>query len=191
LTFASYPNSTAASYYYDAVGNRKDEISNGVTRHYDYNDLNQLTSWSSGGTGTPTKLIDVTGWVADSDLEEVTVNGVLASLNQQTFTAQGVKLTFGTNTLTATAKDSANNISVHQIDVSYQPNLASFVKYEYDANGCLEEKTVDGTTATTYEYDFENRLTKVNLPGSATNEFTYDGDKRSVNGASMGSNLSP
>jgi RHS repeat-associated protein len=180
LTRVSYPNSPAVSYYYDAVGNRKDELCNGVTKDYNYNDLNQLISWSSGGTGTPTKLINVTGWVADSDLEMVTVNGVLASLNQQTFTAQGVKLTFGTNTLTATAWDSASNVSQHQIDISYQPNLASFVEYSYDANGCLQGKTVDGSTVTSYEYDFENRLTKVNLPGSLSNEFTYDGDKRRV-----------
>jgi len=180
LTLVSYPNSPAVSYSYDAVGNRTDELCNGVTKDYNYNDLNQLISWSSGGTGTPTKLINVTGWVADSDLEMVTVNGVLASLNQQTFTASGVMLTFGTNTLTATAWDSASNVSQHQINVSYQPNLASFVEYSYDANGCLEGKTVDGSAVTTYEYDYENRLTKVTLPTSLTNEFTYDGDKRRV-----------
>jgi len=135
----------------------------------------------------------VTGTVSDpsyppySGVESVTVNGVAATVDGNSFTAEGVVLHQGENTITSVAKDMAGNTSTHSITVTYDPDITASYSYTYDNNGNLSAMTkhVDGSPpppdeTTQYEYDYENRMTKVILPNSTTNEFSYDGDKRRV-----------
>ena len=129
-----------------------------------------MKKWSSGGTGTATRLITITGTATDADLASVFVNQTEASLNAQTFTAN-VLFTVGTNIITAVATDVAGNTSHSQIEAYYRPNLASLVEYAYDDSGCLIRKVVDSTYYTVYEYDYENRLVEVTLPDDSTNDF--------------------
>ena len=62
-------------------------------------DADPLPSLTADGT------VDVTGTVSDAHLDRVTVNGVTATVNGETFLAQGVTLVEGTNILIATAVD--------------------------------------------------------------------------------------
>jgi RHS repeat-associated protein len=186
-----YPGGKTVEYEYDAVGNRDFKKVNGVTvEDYDYNDANQLIHRQFAGTGTLTKEITVTGTVSDplywsySGVESVTVNGMEAEIDGESFTAEGVELHLGQNTISAVAKDVAGNTTAHDITVTYDPDITGSYSYEYDNNGNLEKmtKTVDGEDdeVTQYEYDYENRLTHVIMPDTHNWWYQYDGDKRMV-----------
>ena len=199
LTNVTYPDESTEAYEYDAVGNRlRKRVNGAVTEQYGYNEANQLKTRQTSGSGTPTKEITVTGTVSDPEvgeeinpgyppvwgIESVTVNGVEATVEEGSFTAEGVVLQRGENTISSVAKDVAGNTSTHNIAVTYDPNITSSYAYVYDNNGNMTTMTkeVDGQDdeVTQYEYDFENRMTKVILPNETTNEFGYDGDKRRV-----------
>ncbi|MEJ2744869.1 MAG: hypothetical protein P8123_04160, partial [bacterium] len=169
-----YPDGNTMEYEYDAVGNRDFKKVNGViAEEYDYNDANQLTHRKMGGSGTLTKEVTVTWTVSDpsyppySGVESVTVNGIEAEIDGDSFDAEGVELHLGENTISAVAEDVAGNTTTHDITVTYDPDITASYSYEYDHNGNLEKmtKTVDEVDEVTqYEYDYENRMTKVILP---------------------------
>ena len=190
LKKVTYPDDTVEEYSYDAVGNRvRKKIDGEVAERYEYNQANQLITRLVGGSGAPTREIEVTGAVSDagdpsfSGVESVTVNGVEAEVEEGSYTAEGVVLHPGENVLTATARDRAGNESENSITVRYEPDLETYYTYSYDANGNMVQmvKTIGEQSETTeYEYDYENRMTKATLPNATTNEFVYDGDKRRV-----------
>ncbi|CAG0942067.1 partial Alpha-agarase, partial [Anaerolineae bacterium] len=68
--------------------------------------------------------ITVTGTI-DDDTAAVEVNGIVATLSGGTFTATGVPLTEGLNTLTATATDPAGNASTSSVQVMLDVNAAN------------------------------------------------------------------
>ena len=194
LTGVTYPDEKTEAYEYDRVGNRTIKKVNGVpTEQYGYNEANQLKTRQTSGSGAPTKEITVTGTVSDpsyppySGIGSVTVNGVAATVDGNSFTAEGVVLHQGANTISSVAKDVAGNASTQSITVTYDPDITSKYDYVYDNNGNLATMTkhVDGSPpppdeTTQYEYDYENRMTKVIMPNITTNVFSYDGDKRRV-----------
>jgi hypothetical protein len=70
------------------------------------------------GSWTNQTSITVTGTVSDANIDTVTVNGVTATVTNNTFTAQNVPVqNEGDNTITATAMDKANNTAETSITV--------------------------------------------------------------------------
>ena len=66
-----------------------------------------------------TSPITVSGTI-DDDTASVEVNGIVATVNNGAFTATGITLVEGTNTVIATATDPAGNIGTDSIDVVLQ-----------------------------------------------------------------------
>ena len=153
LTNVTYPDESTEAYEYDKVGNRlRKRVNGAVTEQYGYNEANQLITRQTSGSGTPTKEITVTGTVSDpsyppySGVESVEVNGVEAEIEGGSFTAEGVVLQQGENTISSVAKDVAGNTSTHNITVTYDPDITASYSYLYDNNGNMTTMTkkVDG-----------------------------------------------
>lgn len=87
--------------------------------------------------------ITVTGTV-NEPAASVRVNGIAATLTGTTFTATGIPLTLGPNTLTATATDGAGNTASASITV----HLGAKVTVQGTADGSVTTVTVNGVTAT-------------------------------------------
>lgn len=88
----------------------------------------------------------VSGTVSDSTAS-VTVNGSAAIVANETFTAEGVTLTEGENTLTATAVRGEETVS-RSVTVTYQ--VPAFVRIEHPADGTRtydQAVTVSGSVA--------------------------------------------
>ena len=85
-----------------------------------------ITSPANNTTATSTTL-QVRGNVSDalSGVASVTCNGAAATISAGTFSCN-VTLSFGTNTVTATATDVAGNTSSSSITVSLKPVITSF-----------------------------------------------------------------
>lgn len=91
---------------------------------------------------SPTTIaITVTGTVEDpSGIAEVTVNGVLATVVGNTFTATDVLLALGPNTLTATAKDTLGNTASKSITVYVDlPQAKKTPRFAIDVRGTVDE----------------------------------------------------
>lgn len=87
--------------------------------------------------------ITVTGTVNESG-GTVTVNGVTAPLTGTTFTAAGVPLALGPNTITATATDAAGNATSASITV----HLGAKVNVQGTRDSSVTTVTINGVTAT-------------------------------------------
>ena len=74
----------------------------------------------------------------------VTVNGITATANGNTYTATGVPLALGPNLITATATDAARNSS----SVSITVHLRAWVNVQGTADASVTTVTVNGVAAT-------------------------------------------
>ncbi len=105
-------------------------------------DTDPLPSLTADGT------VDVTGTVSDAHLAGVTVNGVTATVNGETFLAQGVTLAEGTNILIATAVDvldhSTDSAPVEIVRDSTPPEI-EITSPVAGAELDVREITVEGT----------------------------------------------
>ncbi|MBS1996705.1 MAG: hypothetical protein JSS86_10355, partial [Cyanobacteria bacterium SZAS LIN-2] len=129
---------------------------------YGYNNVNELTSISSGGS----TLFQAN---ANKALKSATVAGSAALLNwSQTFSGNAT-LSSGANTVAVTATDGVPNVKSNSYQVVAKgPANATPT---YDANGNM---TSDGTNS--FSWDAENRLTQITYPGTGNNtQFTFDG----------------
>lgn len=107
----------------DPTGNR---ASDSIRVTYEAPDITpplvNITSPADGATLNASP-IEVVGTV-DDETAEVVVNGTPATLNGTTFTASGIVLTEGDNTIAATAVDPAGNTGTDTIRVVYRPAVA-------------------------------------------------------------------
>ncbi len=117
-----------------------------------------VVSVTSPGDGTTTNesVITVSGTV-DDDTASVTVNGVDATVAGTTFSASGITLTEGPNTVTVTATDPAGNTAAVSITVIYAipDTTAPVITITYPADSATVTTptitvtgTIDDDTAT-------------------------------------------
>jgi hypothetical protein len=88
-----------------------------------------ITSPQDGAVANVTP-ITVTGTINDADLNEVSVNFIPADTNNNQFTAEGIRLDTGVNTITATATDKAGNTAETSVTITLDNNAP---KYELEA----------------------------------------------------------
>jgi RHS repeat-associated protein len=152
------------NYDYDPAGNRTNtQVGNAITI-LSANNLNQITSQSSGGK------MHFRGTL--NEPATVTVGGNPANVDAQANFDGVANVNVGTNTVAVVATDVSGNARTN----NYQVNVPSGVNSTllYDLNGNL---TSDGNK--TYEWDAANRCTATNQ-GAHRTEFTYDGASRRV-----------
>ncbi|MFH1248478.1 MAG: Ig-like domain-containing protein [Candidatus Omnitrophota bacterium] len=106
----------------------------------------KITSPSNGYISY-TQTITVSGTIDDNQAT-VTVNGIQAQVSNGTFTASGIILNVGQNTITATATDLAGNSSQDSITVTYQPSTTLLIDITSPIDGARVNTstiTVSGT----------------------------------------------
>ena len=149
-------------YDYDPAGNQKTNQVDGAVTTSGANNLNQITSRSSGGN------MHFRGTV--NEPATVTVAGNAASVDAAGNFDGTLNVDVGTNTVAVTATDASGNSRAS----NYQVNVPSGVNTTllYDLNGNL---TNDGSK--TYEWDAANRCVAINFATHRT-EMSYDGQNR-------------
>lgn len=154
------------SYDYDSAGNRTNSQADSAITTSSVNNLNQLTSETSGGK------MHFRGTI--NEAATVTVAGNAATVDAAGNFDGAANVNVGENTITIVATDASGNSQTN----NYQVNVSSGVStsFIYDLNGNLIN---DG--AKTFEWDAVNRLVAINYTNSSNRtEFTYDGLSRRV-----------
>jgi RHS repeat-associated protein len=151
------------AYLYDAAGNRTSEQIDGNVTGATYNNLNQVTGQSGGGSMVFSGNL--------SKPAQVTVGGNPATTSYSTNFSGVASVTTGTNSVAVVAQDVDGNTSTNNYQVVIPSVSAS---YTYDLNGNLTE---DATRS--YQWDAKNELTAI-IYNSGSNEgnhteFTYNG----------------
>lgn len=98
-----------------------------------------ITSPANGST-VNTNILTVTGTL-DDNTATVTVNGIGAAISNNTFTANGIAVKEGANTITATATDTSGNTTTSTVIINYSITLPP------DPSSVAS--TIDMTVATT------------------------------------------
>lgn len=145
-------------YDYDPAGNQKTNQVDGAVTTSGANNLNQITSRSSGGN------MHFRGTV--NEPAAVTVAGNAASVDAAGNFDGTLNVNVGTNTVAVIATDASGNSRTN----NYQVNVPSGVNttFVYDLNGNL---TNDGSK--TFEWDAANRCVAINFATHRT-EMNYD-----------------
>jgi RHS repeat-associated protein len=154
-------------YNYDPAGNRLAETTLTSTLAGQFNNLNQLTSYSTV-TGTQTVAGNTTANAA------VNINAVPATMTNGTNFTANVPLPNGTNTVTVTANPSATGNSAATKRYQIVVSGTAPTQLTYDANG----NTLTDENGNSYKWDALNRLTKITYPSGASSIFCYDGLSR-------------
>ncbi|MFH1062342.1 MAG: RHS repeat-associated core domain-containing protein [Candidatus Omnitrophota bacterium] len=173
LVNVRYPEGTNQAYTFDYVGNRTNLLktttldTENITAQF--NQLNQLNRYESsllsGGD-----IISLSGTLAEANIDSITVNEQIASIDTNTFTINDLQLNPGLNTLNINAQDKAGNISQASLELTLD-NTVNAV-YGYDPDGNLISNSVNGTTWN-YSWDAENRLISAASSLGKNIEYTY------------------
>jgi RHS repeat-associated protein len=160
-------------YGYDKSGNRTSEqIDQGLSTA-NYNDANQLTNSSGGGSIRFQGSMNETG--------AVMVGGGSAMMTTATNFLAYATLPTGTSTVQVVGTDLSHNSTTNNYQIVVTNNgIAKTLRY--DLNGNLTNLAA-ATYTNTYEWDAAHRFTAINvITASGTNrsEFTYDGLGRRV-----------
>ena len=149
-------------YGYDPVGNRTTAQTNESVLTSVFNEKNQLTSSSGGGT------LKVRGTLNEPGTAKV--NGSPARMLAGNVFEATIQATTGTNTFAVEATDVSGNVTTK----NYQVNVsATGATYTYDPNGNLTQK-VEGADTWTYEWTAENQLKRVLKNSVEQARFAYD-----------------
>jgi RHS repeat-associated protein len=155
-------------YGYDPVGNRTTAQTNNSVSTSAFNEKNQLTSSSGGGT------LKVRGTLNEPGTAKV--NGSPARMLAGNVFEGTIQATTGTNTFAVEATDVTGNVIAKNYQVSVTATGAS---YTYDSNGNLSTKT-EGSDVWGYEWNAENQLTRVTKNSVEQARFSYDPLERRV-----------
>ncbi|MBU1043438.1 MAG: hypothetical protein KJ915_03445 [Candidatus Omnitrophica bacterium] len=161
------------AYTFDNVGNRINftQITSLETEtiNSQFNQLNQLNSWSSsllaGGD-----IVSLSGILADDNIDYISVNSQTATIDSDTFTINDLVLNPGLNILNINAQDRAGNSAQANLDITLD-NTASAI-YGYDSDGNLISNSVNGTTWN-YNWDAENKLIKASSSLGKSIDYVY------------------
>ena len=154
------------AYDYDPAGNRTDtQVGSAITTST-RNNLNQLTSQTSGGK------MHFRGTV--NEPATVTVGGNSATVDAAGSFDGTINVNVGMNTVAVVAIDSSGNTRTNNYEVDVPSGTSTILLYDLDGN-----LTNDGTKS--YEWDAANRLIAINYSGTTNRtDFTYDGLSRRV-----------
>jgi RHS repeat-associated protein len=111
--------------------------------------------------------------VVDKNVESVTVNGMIATIEGETYSMEDLTLQPGENAVQVVAVDKAGNETVETFTLFFDPRARA--TYRYDLNGNLIQKTERGVVWR-YEWDAENRLVRVRkatTEGAESTEIEY------------------
>jgi RHS repeat-associated protein len=153
-------------YDYDAAGNRTSgQVGSAMTTSVP-NNLNQLTSQSSGGK------MHFRGNV--NEPSAVTVGGSLATVDAAGNFDGVANVNVGTNTVPVVATDASGNSRTNNYQVTVPSGTTRTLIYDLNGN-------LTSDTEKTYEWDAANRLLAINYTGTSDrSEFSYDGLSRRV-----------
>jgi RHS repeat-associated protein len=159
------------AYGYDLAGNRTSEqIDTGMSQA-SYNNVNQLTSRTSGGGSMEfAGALDKQGTVS--------VGGNSATVNHATTNFVGyTSVTSGTNVVPIVATDYNNHARTNKYQLVVTNNgVAKTITYDLNGN---ETNVVTATLTNSYQFDAANRLVTI-TNGTNQSLFTYDGLGRRV-----------
>jgi RHS repeat-associated protein len=147
------------NYDYDPAGNRTNtQVGSTITTSV-ANNLNQITSQSSGDK------MHFRGTV--NEPATVTVGGNPATVDAAGNFDGNINVNVGTNTVAVVATDPSGNTRTNNYQVNVPSGTSTTLLYDLDGN-----LTNDGNK--TYEWDAANRLIAINN-GTHRSEFTYNG----------------
>jgi RHS repeat-associated protein len=155
-------------YGYDTVGNRVTAQTNDSVLTSIFNEKNQLTNSSGGGT------LKLRGTLNEPGTAKV--NGSPARMLAGNVFEATIQATTGTNTFAVEATDQSANVTTKNYQVSVS---ATGAIYTYDPNGNLTQK-VEGPDTWTYEWTAENLLKRVLKNSVEQARFAYDPNGRRV-----------
>jgi RHS repeat-associated protein len=177
---AVYESGNLEEFVYDNNGNREKHITrkspsaDPVTTLSTFNNLNQLLSSEiEGADGSSEGSTHIRGHVVDKNVESVTVNGILAVIEGETYTVEDLPLQPGENAVQVVAVDKAGNTTTETFTLFFDPRARA--TYRYVLNGNLIQKTEKGMVWR-YAWDAENRLIRVRkatTEGAESTEIEY------------------
>jgi RHS repeat-associated protein len=177
---AVYESGNLEEFVYDNNGNREKHITrespsaDPVTTLSTFNNLNQLLSSEiEGADGSSEGSTHIRGRVVDKNVESVTVNGMIATIEGETYTVEDLTLQPGENAVQVVAVDKAGNTTSETFTLFFDPKARA--TYRYDLNGNLIQKTEKGVVWR-YAWDAENRLIRVRkatTEGAESTEIEY------------------
>jgi RHS repeat-associated protein len=147
-------------YNYDATGNRTSEQIGANVTQATPNNVNQISSLSSGG---PTRFQG-----AISQPGTVTVNGHAAFQSTSTNFIANPVLSGGTNTVAVVATNGNGAAQTNNYQVVIPSTATITPTYDFDGN------MTNNGNGQQYVWDAENRLICIKYTGGATSNFTYD-----------------
>ena len=150
------------NYDYDSAGNRTNTQVGSAISTSVANNLNQITSQTSGGKMHFRGMLN--------EPATVTVGGNAAAVDAAGKFDGTVNVNVGTNTVAVVATDVSGNTRTNNYQVNVPSGASTTLLYDLDGN-----LTNDGSK--TYEWDAANRCTAINQ-GTHRTEFTYDGTSR-------------
>jgi len=149
-------------YGYDPVGNRTTVQTNSSVTTSAYNEKNQLTGSSGGGT------LRVRGTLNEPGTAKV--NGSPARMLAGNVFEATIQATTGTNSFAVEATDQSGNVTTKNYQVSVSATGAT---YTYDLSGNLTQK-LEGADTWAYEWNAEGQLKRVLKNGVEQARFSYD-----------------
>ncbi len=168
-------------YTYDAVGNRLSQTLNGVTTTYAVNNLNEITS-STTGSATTSYTYDADGNLIARDAPGGTTNFSFNDIGQLTgVSGPGVSATYAYDPFGNRISQTVNGVTSNfQVDLSGPRNITSV----YDVGGNLVAHFADGIglisqvdaagTASYYDFDAStNTVGITNSLGAYVNQYSY------------------
>ena len=158
--------SASNAYNYDPAGNRLAETTGSGTTVGRFNDVNQLTAFTSSAT-TQT----VAGHTSAA-ISSATVNALPASITSSTNFSATVPLPEGTNLVSVVAQPTTGPITTQQFKTVTSGTTPTALTYDNNGNTLTDE------SGNAYAWDAVNRLTKITYPSTAYTTFAYDGLSR-------------
>jgi RHS repeat-associated protein len=163
-------NIASNNYAYDPAGNRLAETTLSGVNAGQFNNVNQLTGYSSTTTNET-----IAGYTSAA-VSSVKVNAVPASISNSTNFTATVPLPNGTNIVSVVAQPSSSNTPLTTQRVQIVQTGTAATALTYDANGnCTQDEN-----GNEYTWDALNRLISITYPGGASSWFAYDGLSRRV-----------
>ena len=156
------------AYNYDPAGNRLAETTLAGTTGGQFDNLNQLTRYSSV-SGTQTVAGNTSAAVTN-----VTVNAITATVTESTNFTASVPLQPGTNTVSVVAQPSSGATTTQRYQVVTSGTSPTALTYDDNGNTLTDEN------GNSYQWDGLNRLTKITYPSGASSLFAYDGLSRRI-----------
>ena len=159
-------------YAYDAAGNRLSERTNSVVEGATYNNVNELTNRSNGGS------MGFRGSV-NEPISNATVAGNAAALDSGTNFTGYATVSSGINAVQVQVSDYNGNTVANYYQVILTSGSSQTLTYDLNGNLVTVTNTTTGASISNV-WDAANRLVAIYSNGTYASVFTYDGMGRRV-----------